>query len=470
MTGDAFGLHLAFQVLLVAWVALVVLCAHRTIAAGSVGLPTAFLVSMSFLYGGAFVYAVPGYTHLRADAHWYLHALDFSEDMVLHGLFASFLGVLGFVVGCGTFGRQHRRACRPVRRPPAYTRQVLMALGAAALASFAMHFAGAGFPMSAAVLEAGRSLGLAVVCLGAAAAVFNGRGWRRWMAVAALVPVYYLAGFGFVSYSFLFATVLASFWLAVLKKGGRTGWLGSAACIVAACYLVLTLFVAWMSIRDEIRQIVWEGSGGSIVDAMSRAARMVEPFSPWDFTALDLINIRLNLPLFIGRMIDWHASHPELREYGATLITIPLVFLPRFLWPGKPERGGSDFMELHTGMVLSDDTTFGTGSVFEFFVNFGYVGVFVSLLAVGMIVRRIDRRAALSLAGGDYLDFARCFAVGAIAIDPLLRPIFIVNSGLMTWLLASLLVAVLRRPLASAVRQRQPRFRPVEIECRASST
>lgn len=452
------GLHLAFQLMLLTWIALVVLCVRRTIAAGSVGLPAAFLLSMSFLYGGAFVYAVPGYTHLRADGHWYLKILDFSEHMVLEGTFASLLGVLGFVVGCGVFGTRRGRAHRPmppVRRPPSYTRRVLLILGAVALASFALHFAGVSFPMSGAVLEAGRNLALSVICLGAASAVLNGRGYRGWIVLAALVPAYYLVGLGFTSYGFLFVTILLCFWLAVLKMPRRTAWPVAWGLALVVCYLALTLFMAWMSFREELRLIVWQPENdGSIVDVALRALQGIEPFSPWDFHALDLINIRLDLPLFVGRMIDWHARHPELREHGATLIIIPLVFLPHFIWPGKPERGGSGFMEHHTGMILSDETTFGTGSVFEFFVNFGYVGVFVGFLLLGLIISRIDRRAARSLASGNHLDFARWFAVGVVAVDPLVRPLFIVNGGLMTWLLTSLLIVVVRKPLRRGPRAR----------------
>ncbi|MDG1458116.1 MAG: hypothetical protein P8Q92_09585, partial [Pseudoprimorskyibacter sp.] len=94
MTGLG-DIHLAMQAMFLVWSALTVLIVRRTIARGSVGLPTALVLTMTFLYGGCFVYAVPGYTHLRPDGHWYLVQYDFSETLVMQATFASLLGVFG---------------------------------------------------------------------------------------------------------------------------------------------------------------------------------------------------------------------------------------------------------------------------------------------------------------------------------------------------------------------------------------
>lgn len=439
-------IHFAMQVMLVVWIILVTLTVQRTIAIGSVGLPTALVFTMSFLYGGCFVYAVPGYTHLRPEAHWYLDSLHFTEWQVIQATFASLLGLLGFALGSGVF-RRPRRPLMPISTYPlgyrAGQRKVLLALGIIGAGSFVLHYLGVSFPMSGALLEFGRNLAVATICIGAYRAWSSGRSVAVWMAVASLIPLYYLAFFGFVSYGFMFAVTMASFWLARTRKSSAMYKLRLTLLILATVWLLLTFFVAWFSFRDQVRLVVWEGAGGSLWSILMRAIAETDLFSPWNYDSLDVINIRLNLNLFIGRMIDRHQSLPELQEWGATLIILPLVIVPRFIWPGKPERGGNDFMEEHTGMLFADAATFGTGTVFELFINFGYVGVFLGFCVLGWIIRRIDIRATYHLANGDIFKFAQFFVVGIVALDPLLRPFFIVNGAVFAWIMMTVLRVVM---------------------------
>lgn len=447
MTQDMWGWFLLMGI---AWALLVV----RTIRAvhadpcGSVGLPAAVLMTMSFLYGGAFVYAVPGYDHLRPDAHWYLDKLNFSTEMVFRGTAVSLLALLGFAIGAGAFRQRSARLNAPPQPLPYRaqrnaTLNLMLLLG---IISFAAHYLRISFPLSNVLLETGRNVLVVALLMGAYFAKQEGRSITLWALLALLVPVYYFAIWGFVSYGFMFAMALAGFWLAQLQPrnkllAGALVWLGAIGII----YLLLTLFVVWISFRDEIRLIVWSGADGSLWDILLRALSETELFSPWNFASLDLINIRLNLPIFIGRMMEKHSLNPELRQYGATLAILSLVIVPRFLWPGKPERGGNEFMSEHTGLSFSEGTTFGSGLAFEFYVNFGALGVFVGFMALGWIVRWIDRKAAGHLSKGRYWDFAVIYVVGLTAIDPLLRPFFIFNSALFALIIMKLLKIIFRR-------------------------
>jgi hypothetical protein len=263
-----------------------------------------------------------------------------------------------------------------------------------------------------------------------------------------LVPAYYLFGFGFVSYGFLFFSVFCGFWLSVLAPR-RIGFIASALGAGLLVYVLLGLFVGWMTFREEIRDVIWHGGGfGATLAVLTRAMGQMQLFSVLNFDSLDWINTRLNMPLFIGKMMEWHGVHPELQSHGGTLITLPLALVPRFLWPGKPERGGADFMAQHTGLVFSDDASFGTGSIFEFYVNFGLPGVFFGLLFIGWLLRLIDRNAAQALRKGAYLNFVRWMVVGVVFVDPLLRPFFIVSGAAIAWILMTGLMLVLRRHLA----------------------
>lgn len=450
MVSELAYIHLSMQIMLVAWVTLVLLIARRTIAQGSVGLPAALALTMSFLYGGCFVYAVPGYTHLRPDGHWYLQSYGFTELMVVKATFASLLGLLGLAVGSGCFSVSKLQNVDPpnfVQTRSKYNYNVLLVLGTIAVVSFTLNYLRVSFPLSGALLEVGRNIAVVFVCLGATLAIRRNKSLSLWIFLAALVPAYYLFLFAFVSYGFLFGTVLIAFWMAQISRRSATGIdLRKTIITLFIIYALLTAFVGWFSFRDEIRILVWEGEGKSIFSILGDAVTETEFFSLWNFASLDLVNIRLNLNIFVGLMMDRHENFPELRQYGATLIVLPLVLIPRFLWPGKPARGGSDFMAEHTGLTLSDSATFGTGTIFEFFINFGYVGVLVGFMALGWLLSKIDRAAARKLASGDFMSFAKFYVIGIVMIDPLLRPFFVVNGAVFAWIvMTALKFAIVRK-------------------------
>lgn len=444
------SVHLAMQAMLVVWVALVVLIVRRTIAAGSVGLPAGLVLIMSALYGGAFVYAVPGYTHLRQDGRLYLIHQGFSEWMVVQGTFVSLLAILGFAIGCGAFARLRRPVpAVPVVRAQVHERSLLMLLGGIGAASYLLHLLSIEFPMSGALIEAGRNVATAAICLGMWLAFRDRRPTLGWLILAAMIPLYYLIVWGFTSFGFLFGLTLLSFWLAQRPARPR-GWLRTGLITLAAVQGFLTLFIGWFSFRGQVRATVWRGEGRPLSEILADALAQTELFSPWNFNALDIVNIRLNLTSFIGRMIEHHAANPDLKLWGATLVILPFVLVPRFLWPGKPERGGSEFMSQHTGTLFSDDTSFGTGAVFEFYINFGAPGVLVGFVALGWAVRRLDKAAVRALFAGDFLNFARWFVVGVVALDPLIRPFFMVNGAVMAWLLMTLLILAIGPQLGGA--------------------
>ncbi len=426
----------------VSWIALLVFVTRLTMRspAGSVGLPIAFLYSMSFLYCGFAAYAVPGYSHLRPDGSLYLQSYGFTEDTVLLGVQACLLGVASFAVGCwlGEPGRSSIPVRDRGRRDDKGRRsKILLALGLFGLTGFLLNGVSLPVPMAQALLQVARNTAIVVVCLGALYACSNGEGYLRWMAAAALIPSAYLVVWGVTSYGFIASTIIAGFWLCQLKP---TRWNGLrlGLGISAASYLLLSLFVTWMSFRQQLRSVLWSQAGfGERLEALGTAISNTELLSPSNFASLDWLNGRLNQYIFVGKMIVWHDMMPDLRLYGKTLYLALIVWLPRFIWSDKPEMGGSSFVSLNTGMRLSQTSTFGAGPVFEFYVNFGYVGVVAGFIGLGLLLRKIDLLSAYSLRTGDTLKFVCWFVVGIAFIAPLTDFFFMFNGAVMSWLVIS---------------------------------
>ena len=74
-------------------------------------------------------------------------------------------------------------------------------------------------------------------------------------------------------------------------------------------------------------------------------------------------------------------------SWGGQLLGALLFFVPRAIWPGKPEGTG------HTAIVALEQNQFSNVSaplIAEGYVNFGLVGVILLALAVGVLVRKLD--------------------------------------------------------------------------------
>jgi hypothetical protein len=410
---------------------------------GSVGLPIAFVFSTTFLYIGAASYLVPGYTHLRGDGSLYLASYHFTEETVYQGSLATAIGMLGFMIGCRLLspvrarnsGERHHDL--RLRVDPRRRRRIMLVLGGFALFGFLAVFVRLNFPLVQALSQVSRNVAVVVVCLGAALAmhVDGGRYYFRWIVLAALIPAIYLIYGGFTSYGFITLTILVGFWLTVLARK-KLGAIGLAVGGFAVTYGLLVLFVVWMSFREELRAVLWSGSAGLVqrLEAIGRALSNIELLRPSNFAALDIMNTRLNQYVFVGKAIEWHEMFPEMRTYGETLYVAFLAWVPRFVWEGKPRMGGSTFVAEHTGMIFSSQATFGAGPVFEFYVSFGHVGVFLGLLVLGLVVRWVDRMAAVALRQGRLFDHVRWFTVGLAFIAPLTDFFFMINTALASYI------------------------------------
>lgn len=439
----------------VAWLATVIFVARRMICSrqGSVGLPIAFLLSTTFLYCGAFTYAVPGYTHLRGDGSLYLQAYRFTERTVLAGAETSLLGILGFAVGVLASSRSNRRPLPSSRSrglPPVYRKQLMSVLGILALLGFLISFVNIRVPLEQAASLVLRNLAVAFVCVGAALAVReDDTRYGRWLLLGSLIPAAYLLLWGYTSYGFLVLTVFTGFWLTSLAK---SRWNTPRLTIVGAgvSYLLLSLFVAWMSFRDGYRAVVLSGGGlGQRLDAMFQGFSRTVLLSPVDFHSLDLVNARLSQTIFVGKAVELQTAIPSLRENGKTLLNALFAFVPRFLWPGKPTMNDNAFMAQNTGIAFSTSAAFGSGQVLEFYVNFGDVGVFLGFVVLGFVLRSVDRAAAVALRERRLLDHVRWSLVGLAFIAPLTSFFFIVNTAMMSWIMLTALKYVMQPPRRS---------------------
>src|SRR6185369_2811476 len=82
-------------------------------------------------------------------------------------------------------------------------------------------------------------------------------------------------------------------------------------------------------------------------------------------------------------------------QYGATYTYFLVAFIPRAIWPDKPEAGTSNkFFGVNYGLTTVEGakrTVFGVNLVAESYINFGWVGVLAIMALQGGILCLLQR-------------------------------------------------------------------------------
>lgn len=406
----------------------------------SVGLPLAFVFSTTFLYIGFIAYLNPEYSHDRFGGSLYLLGYDFDRQTVLLGTAATVLALTFFNVGAFACRRLHRSPRLFAGRGQlvltrSFRNRILLGLSVFAIAGFFLAPLNLPIPMFDALMQVGRNAAVIVVCLGLSLSILvDGKSSNaRWLAIGALIPASYLVLYGFISYGFIVVCCLFGFYLSQISSRKSSAWLFTAASVISS-YFLLSTFIAWMTFRDSLRELIWAGAPlGERVQAVANAIMSIRLLSWMDFESLDLITMRLNQYVFVGKAIELHSISPDLRLWGETIWVSAFAWVPRFLWPGKPQMNNTQFMRDHTGIDFSDSAAFGNGPVMEYYVNFGWIGIAIGFLILGFVVASIDQRAAQSLRSGRLLNFAKWFAVGLPFIAPLTSLFFMINTAIVSF-------------------------------------
>ena len=212
-----------------------------------------------------------------------------------------------------------------------------------------------------------------------------------------LLPLLTLISGGFAGYGIYFMLAVLSLYFqitrlrrVILLVAPVAGWLG------------LSLGVAYLDGRSEIREVVWYQQSG-LGDRLERVFDIFENFElySWnDRNHVRNIDMRLNQNLIVGMAVDRVESGQVALAYGGTAPLWSLV--PRVLWPDKPPVGGGrDVVSRYTGLYFASGTSVGAGQPFEFFVNFGWAGLVAGFIFWGILLAHLDHGLARGLRQSD---------------------------------------------------------------------
>ena len=416
------------------WFVLLVGYLYRMGSVGrTVGLPFAFLTAATFAYGGALVHLAGDF---NPDADPYLRAFRYSRATVADGFEVACLGMVAASLGSWIVtyytSTRKRFALRDttLERTAVVSRFLIwIGLGASLFSVGASRLQLSLEGLQAVFLTTGNYF-IAGSC-GLIAYKYQRVGKQNaliWTLICALImPIIMLVTTAILADSVVASLILVSFFLA-LQRARRHAFTYRLVVFSAVFVGCVVFAIGYMQSRKELRGVVW--SGASVTSAISQVIDLASRFDPasiGDDQTLVLIEQRLDQSVFIGLAIEGLRINQNY-ENGSTIGVALLGWVPRFIWPDKPQAGGSELISKYTGYKFNEQTTFGTGPVFEYYVNFGLPGVAFGLLILGMVLRYLDIRAYRALQSDSPWDFSQSILLSIPLIAPLASSLFMVTA------------------------------------------
>lgn len=163
-------------------------------------------------------------------------------------------------------------------------------------------------------------------------------------------------------------------------------WRPSVAKKVAVVLLGLLFLFVLQSAKDLYREKIREGGQrGSLTTFAATVDERMSLDEQMISGNVERFVIRINQGWIVSRIMQRVPALVPHAE-GATVSTaVKASVMPRMLFPDKPIAGGKANYEKYTGFPLGKSTSMGISLLGEAYVNFGVVGAWFFMLALGLI-------------------------------------------------------------------------------------
>lgn len=237
----------------------------------------------------------------------------------------------------------------------------------------------------------------------------------------------------------------------------RTRWLALLALLLVLMYPAAQIY------REQVLQGFQLGAADVIrnprraIAVMGQLGAAYGSFGQYLGEGLSASATRVDGLGRLSSIVRETPSHVPF-QYGRTLLLIPMAYIPRILWPGKPPIGIGQWITdtYGGGSVAGIRSATGPTWIGELYLNFGYTSVVLGMLAFGMAYRFAHERllhpeasAAAFLAG---IVMARMVqSLGGALVIPINGTVFFVVPLFLVHL-------ALRRPVPDRPAQAAPRL------------
>lgn len=219
-----------------------------------------------------------------------------------------------------------------------------------------------------------------------------------WLGSTLMFPLVTITFMGFASYG---GAAAGTVW-AMSYRFIKPRWIAVLG-LAMMLYCGMTFYTNYMREREGIREKVWGGSGlQARLDSIRRMIDNFEPLNSKSQFQMEIIDGRLNQNNLVGRAVNYIGAGRVGFAEGGTLYVAAVAWIPRIIWPSKPNIGGSGgLVSRFTGQKFADSTSVGVGQVLEFYVNWGLTSVIIGFLLYGCLIQYLDQHAGEGLITGD---------------------------------------------------------------------
>jgi hypothetical protein len=245
------------------------------------------------------------------------------------------------------------------------------------------------------------------------------RDWPKFWLTIGLLPLLPLATLvqgGFLGFGTYWVLAIVCFVFSQSKR--RFGYYLLTPIVL---FVGMSVFVNYMAARTDIREVVWSGHS-TIADRIERVEHVFRNFEWVDTSKSEhriAIDDRLNQNWLIGAAVENLEAGVVAYASGATVGNVIIGLIPRAIWPDKPVvGGGGNVVSEFTGIHFAEGTSVGAGQVFEFYINFGTIGVIGGFLLYGWILGWMDGRVIEHLHRADQRQFLFSLLIGLALLQP----------------------------------------------------
>lgn len=171
--------------------------------------------------------------------------------------------------------------------------------------------------------------------------------------------------------------------------GNRTSFIKKLFLFLAAIFLVVVI----QSVKNSFRKATWMGNyeGSKVTLFQDLVTKQVGSDQFLGKKMFFTLYMRSNQGVNVSRVMNRIPSHQPFDNGTYLFESIASAFVPRFLWPDKPQAGGVFNMQHYAGVQIRSYST-NVGPLGEAYGNFGVNGGIIYIFLLGALLRIIYKK------------------------------------------------------------------------------
>jgi hypothetical protein len=223
--------------------------------------------------------------------------------------------------------------------------------------------------------------------------------------------------------------------LAIILLGKKIAFWKKLSFSVVGIFLIVLI----QSVKTDYRKATWKGAGAAdpILYTELITQKIADPASMVNPTSMFLLGVRMNQGWLVAVTMYMVPARFSFGNGGPLAQAVAAAFVPRFLWPDKPQAGGKFNLERFWGFKLVGWST-NIGTLGEAYANFGRTGGIIYLFCYGLffnfalsfILRKSKQRPTLVL----WLPYLFFYAI-TVETDLLSTMGALIKAGIFAWII-----------------------------------